>query len=209
MMTAREQLLRELEAHGREHDAALADRMQRLRNVEPETAAMMSVLVRALGARRVLELGTSNGYSTIWLGDAAEDAGGHVLSVDCDRKRSGEAVENVRRAGLEQTVELRIEDAAETLSALPDGAVDFLFLDAERPAYASYWPELVRVLAAPGLLLVDNVVSHADEVAELRAIVERDERVTASAIPVGAGVLAIARRPLGAGRGRGGAAQLA
>ena len=65
-----ERYLDGLWASGREHDAELPDRTQRLRNVEPETARMLAVLVRATGARRVLELGTSNGYSTLWLADA-------------------------------------------------------------------------------------------------------------------------------------------
>ncbi len=194
MRRDREDLLRELESHGREHDAALADRTQRLRNVEPETARAMAVLVRALRPQRILELGTSNGYSTIWLGDAAEETGGRVLSVERDGARGGEAALNVSRAGLDQTVELRLEDAAATLAAYPDEAAGLVFLDAERPAYVSYWPELARVLARPGLLLVDNAISHEEEMAAFRTLAEADERVATALIPIGAGVLAIARR---------------
>jgi predicted O-methyltransferase YrrM len=193
MDTDRRALLEELESHGQAHDAAREDRRERLRNVEPDTAAMMAVLVRALRAGRLLELGTSNGYSTIWLGDAAEAHGGRLLSVDVDEGRHAQARENVDRAGLQRTVELRLEDAAETLAALPDGACDFVFLDAERPAYASYWPELVRVLASPGLLLVDNAISHAEEMSAFRTLAEDDSRTVLALITVGAGVLAIAR----------------
>jgi predicted O-methyltransferase YrrM len=193
MNAARRELLSELETHGREHDAGLEDRRERLRNVEPETAAMMSVLVRALRAQRLLELGTSNGYSTIWLGDAAEAHGGRVLSVDVDAGRLAQARENVARAGLVATVELRIEDAGETLASLPDAACDFVFLDAERPAYPGYWPDLVRVLAAPGLLLVDNAISHAEEMSAFRGVAEDDERAEVTLLAVGAGVLAVAR----------------
>jgi len=190
---ARRELLAELEAHGREHDAALEDRRERLRNVEPETAAMMSVLVRALRAERLLELGTSNGYSTVWLGDAAEAQGGRVLSVDVDEGRMAQARENIARAGLDATVELRLEDAGATLAGLAGASCDFVFLDAERPAYPCYWPELVRVLAAPGLLLVDNAISHAEEMSAFRAVAEDDARVEVALLAVGAGVLAIAR----------------
>jgi predicted O-methyltransferase YrrM len=193
MQPERSALLAELEAHGREHDAAREDRRERLRNVEPETAAAMAVLVRALCAQRLLELGTSNGYSTIWLGDAAEAQGGRVVSVDVDEGRHALARENIARAGLERVVELRIEDAAETLAALPDGGADFVFLDAERPAYVSYWEDLVRVLASPGLLLVDNATSHAEEMKAFRALAEGDARVAVALLGIGAGVLAIAR----------------
>jgi predicted O-methyltransferase YrrM len=194
MEKARRALLDELAAFGREHDAARADRRERLRNVEPETAAMLAVLVRACGARRLLEIGTSNGYSTIWLGDAAEELGGTLLSVDLDTGRAAQAVENVARAGLQGNVELRIQDAAVTLAGLPGGSVDFVFLDAERPAYVDYWQDLVRVLARPGLLAVDNAVSHAGEIAAFRELAESDARVAVALVPVGAGLLLIAPR---------------
>jgi predicted O-methyltransferase YrrM len=181
-----------LYAQSRAHDDAQADRLARWRNVEPETASLLGVLVRAIGARRVLEIGTSNGYSTIWLADAAEAVGGRVLSLEMLPERSAAAAQHLRDAGLADVVELRTQDAAEALAHFEAESWDFVFLDAERPAYAGYWPDLVRVLASPGLLAVDNVVSHADEVAEFRALVDFDERVTSSLVPIGAGVLLVA-----------------
>jgi predicted O-methyltransferase YrrM len=76
--------LEDLYRRGREHDARKVDRVERLRNVEPATAQLLAVLVRALGAKRVLELGTSNGYSTLWLADAARDVEGRLVSIDVD-----------------------------------------------------------------------------------------------------------------------------
>jgi predicted O-methyltransferase YrrM len=190
-----EALLGELYREGREHDAGKEDRLERLRNVEPDTAALLSVLVRATGARRILEIGTSNGYSTVWLAEAARATGGGVLSVDVDGDRTAKARANLERAGLDGQVELRVQDAADTLRAAPDDAYDLIFLDAERPAYAGYWPELVRVLRPGGLLVVDNVISHADQVAELRALVAADERVSEAQAPTGAGALLVVMTP--------------
>jgi len=186
-------LAAELYAASRAHDEAQEDRLARWRNVEPETAAMLGVLVRAMGAPRVLEIGTSNGYSTIWLGDAAEAVGGRVVSLEVLAERTAAASSQLAAAGLAGVVELRTEDAAVALPSFAAGAFDFVFLDAERPAYAGYWPELVRVLASPGLLAVDNVLSHAGEVAELLGIVEADERVVSATVPIGAGVLLVSR----------------
>ncbi|TGD38323.1 hypothetical protein EB834_12515 [Brevibacterium aurantiacum] len=72
---------------------------------------------------------------------------------------------------------------------------DFIFLDAERPAYVDYWPDLVRVLAPGGLLAVDNVVSHADQVRDFRALVTGDPRVSEALAPTGAGALLVVRDP--------------
>jgi predicted O-methyltransferase YrrM len=190
---ARRALGAELYASGRDHDAAQADRLARWRNVEPETAQLLAVLVRGMGARRVLEIGTSNGYSTIWLADAVEAVGGTVVSLEVRAERTALAAEHLARAELSGVVDLRTVDAAEALAAFAAESFDLVFLDAERPAYAGYWPHLVRVLARPGLLVVDNVISHADEVADLRALVQADERVTSALVPIGAGTLLVAR----------------
>ena len=193
MEATRRQFLEQLYADSRAHDAGHEDRLARFRNVEPESAEMLAVLVRAKGAQRLLEIGTSNGYSTIWLADAAASTGGRVVSVEIDPERTALARANLERAGV--SAELRTEDAAATLAESEDGAWDFVFLDAERPAYVSYWPELVRTLAPRGLLAVDNVISHEHQVVEFTALVEADERVTTALVPIGAGVRLVVREP--------------
>jgi predicted O-methyltransferase YrrM len=185
-------LLEQLHRDGVEHDRGKTDRRQRVRNLEPESASVLALLVRATVARRVLELGTSNGYSTLWLADAVAGVGGRLLSVDVDAARSALAAQNLRRGGVSEVVELRVEDAAHTLGASEAGSWDLIFLDAERPAYADYWPDLARVLRPGGLLVIDNVLSHAEEVREFRGAVRTDSRVSGEAvIPTGAGLLAL------------------
>src|SRR3954469_14852677 len=132
MDPTRQAFLDELYAHGRAHDEGLDDRLQRFRNVEPETAELLGVLVRTMAAKRVLEIGTSNGFSTIWLGDAAEDVGGTVLSLEIEAERTAAARDNLEQAGVREFVELRTQDAAEALSTFARGAFDLIFLDAER-----------------------------------------------------------------------------
>jgi predicted O-methyltransferase YrrM len=70
-----------------------------------------------------------------------------------------------------------------------------VFLDAERPAYVDYWPELVRTLAPNGLLVVDNVLSHEDQLVEFTTLVEADDRVTTTVVPIGAGLRLAVREP--------------
>jgi predicted O-methyltransferase YrrM len=192
MNAARRTVAARLLAAAREHDAAQSDRLARFRNVEPETAELLGVLVRAIRAARVLELGTSNGYSTIWLADAVESVGGRIVSVDVDAERIALARDNLGRAGLE--AELRVADAADTLAESASGAWDVIFLDAERDAYAGYWPHLLRVLRDGGLLVVDNVISHADEVAPFLALVSVEPTATSTQVPIGAGVQLIVKK---------------
>ena len=191
MNAARRAVAADVFAAAREHDGAQPDRRARFRNVEPETAELLGVLIRAVRATRVLELGTSNGYSTIWLADGVEGVGGRVVGVDIDADRIALARGNLERAGLE--AELRVADAADVLGESASGAWDVVFLDSERDAYAGYWPNLFRALCLGGLLVVDNVLSHADEVAPFLALVATESAATSIQVPIGAGVQLIVK----------------
>jgi predicted O-methyltransferase YrrM len=189
---ARLALAAEILALARAHDERQSDRLARFRNVEPETAELLSLLVRSTRAQRILELGTSNGYSTIWLADAAEATGGAVTSVEIDAGRTALAQGHLARAGLR--AELRTQDAAVALAQAPDGHYDLVFLDAERPAYAGYWPSLLRVLRPDGgLLAIDNVLSHPGEVVEIGALIDAEPAVQSVLLAIGAGVRLVVR----------------
>ena len=193
MRSDRRRFADEVLAASRAHDAAETDRSRRFRNVEPETAAFLALLIRCIRAGRILEIGTSNGYSTIWLADAAETTAGRVVSVDVDPERTEMARANLARAGL--AVELRTADAAQTLETASDGCWDFIFLDAERPAYAGYWPHLLRTLRpGGGLLAIDNVLSHAGDVVEMTRLIDDEPTVESVLVPIGAGVRLAVRR---------------
>ena len=147
--------------------------------------------MRALGARDVLELGTSNGVSTVWLAEALAATGGRLVSVELDAGRSRAAGENLERAGLDGVVELRTGDAADALRDSPDDAWDVVFLDAERPQYPGYWPDLARVIRPGGLIAADNAISHADQMQPFRDVVEADPRTTTALDATGAGILLV------------------
>ncbi len=148
------------------------------------------MLLRGLRPRSVLEIGTSNGYSTIWLADAL-DEGARLVSVDNDRGRMAEARANLVRAGFADRVDLVLGDGGEVLAGTAPGSVDFCLLDAERPAYAGYWPDVRRILAPRALAVVDNCVSHAGDVAGFRRLVDGEPSTDAVLVPVGAGLLFI------------------
>jgi predicted O-methyltransferase YrrM len=185
-------LLADLYADGSAHDAAQPDRLRRRRNLEPDTAALLAMVLRVATARRVVEIGTSNGYSTIWLADAARDVDGRVVSVDT--LEWPDVRTNLDRAGVADVVDLETADGGAYLGGLPDHGVDLLFLDAERVEYPGWWPHPVRVLRPGGVLAVDNVLSHPDEVAEFLALLARDGRCSVTTVDVGKGLTLAWRR---------------
>jgi predicted O-methyltransferase YrrM len=188
MNELRRKIAGELYAQNKQHDDALADRLLRFRSVDPPVAELLGVLVRARNAQHILEIGTSSGYSTIWLADAAEQTDGSVLTVDTDGERTEFARKNLQNAGVLDRVTLRTEDAASALSSSRSGYWDFIFLDAERPEYPKYLPDLVRSLATHGVLAIDNVLSHENELVEFTRMIEAEPRFTQTVVAIGAGL---------------------
>jgi predicted O-methyltransferase YrrM len=183
-------LLDELERFGAENDAGIdrADtaRAQRMLNITRDTGEFLAVLVRATRARDILEIGTSNGYSTLWLADAAAADGGEVTTVELQAAKHAMALENFTRAGLRDRIDALNADAGEVLRVAGDAAYDLVFLDSDRGRYEGWWPEIRRVLRPRGLLVVDNAVSHAHEMAAFVQAV-KDDGFTCSLVPVGKG----------------------
>jgi predicted O-methyltransferase YrrM len=185
-------LLSDLFDRGVAHDAAEPDRLRRLRNLEPATAELLTLVLRVARAREIVEVGTSNGYSAIWLADAARDTGGRVTSVDVE-KWPGVA-ENLNRAGV--TVQREIMDGGDYLTSRADASVDLLFLDAERVEYARWWPHPARVLRLGGVLAIDNVLSHPGEVADVLRLVAAAGTFVAETVAVGKGLHLAWRRTI-------------
>jgi len=190
---ARRGLLADLYLDGATRDAAEPDRLRRRRNLEPEAAELLTVVLRVAAARRVVEIGTSNGYSAIWLADAATDVGGRVVTVDIEAWP--EVAENLASAGVSSAVDIVVSDGGAYLGGLADASVDLLFLDAERVEYPGWWPHPVRVLRPGGVLAVDNVLSHPDEVAEFLGLVAADGRCVGTTATVGKGLYLAWRAP--------------
>ncbi len=176
-------------SESRAHDETQTERAACWRNLHPDSAALLAVLVRAKQARKVLEVGTSNGYSTLWLADAVRDTGGSLRTLEIDKARKKAARQNLRETKLEDFVRMEVCDAGEFLRDYPK-YFDVVLLDADRSQYTAYWPHLQRILTKPGsLLVVDNVLSHADEVQAFIALVEADKNFSSMVLDIGAGLL--------------------
>src|SRR5262249_12702635 len=179
-------LLDELARFGEENDERESARARRMLNITPDTGRLLSVLVRSTGAKQILEVGTSNGYSTIWLADAASDTGGRVTTLEIDPEKVKLARSNLARAGLADRVDVVPGRAADSLAALP-GPFDFVFLDADRPSYLAYLELVVPRVIARGLIVADNVTSHAQELQYYLARVKSHPALFSVTVPVGKG----------------------
>jgi predicted O-methyltransferase YrrM len=178
-------LLDDLAAFGAAHDADPANHERRLLNIAPETGAFLAVLAKAAGARRILEIGTSNGYATLWLANAVADVGGAVTTIELAHAKIEMARANFARAGLDTRITLLEGDAGTMLARLFDVSFELLFLDAQRSAYPDWWPDIRRVLRPGGLLVVENADDAMDD---FLAAVRADRAFTTTRVPVGNGV---------------------
>ncbi|MBJ9704849.1 O-methyltransferase [Acinetobacter calcoaceticus] len=170
------------------HDAQQSDRLLRYRNIEAESAKLLSQFIRMQQAKSILEIGTSTGYSTLWLAEAAQATGGQVTTVEIDAKRSAEAKRHVAELELSEIVQFWVGDAADYLKEAQE-TFDFILLDAERNAYENYWPDLKRLIKPKGgVLIIDNVISHAAEVKSFLELIKNDQNFMSSILSVGAGL---------------------
>lgn len=187
------ELKNELARFGAENDAHETERARRMLNITPDTGEFLSVLVRFGNARRVLEIGTSNGYSTLWIAEAAAAIDGHVTTLEYAADKVAMARDAFARSGLADRITLVHGDAGQWLAQAADASIDLLFLDSDREQYAGWWPQLRRVLRPGGLLVVDNATSHAAQMEPLRALLDADQDFGTSLVPVGNGELLAVR----------------
>jgi predicted O-methyltransferase YrrM len=182
-----QRLLEEVHQQGRRHDGLEPDHAKRYLNLEPDTARLISILVRATQRRLALEIGTSNGYSTIWLADALQSTGGRLVSIERDAGKQAQADSNLRRAGLRDIVDLVPGDATAVVDTLP-GPFDLVFFDADRVSAPRQLEILLPKLAPNVLLLADNVLSHPEQIAGYMQAVESLPDFDTVTIPTGKGL---------------------
>ena len=186
------ELLEEIQARGLENDARTTERPRMMLNLEPASAQLISILVRASGAARALEVGTSNAYSTIWLAWSLTAVAGRIISIDRNPDKHSLARENLRRAGFLDRVDLRTGDAVEIVRELP-GPFDLAFLDADRRTFPAIMEVLLPKLSPRVLVIADNVLSHPEEIAEYLKLISSRPDFQHTTVPVGKG-LSIAYR---------------
>ncbi|PID86678.1 MAG: methyltransferase [Chloroflexi bacterium] len=181
-MQERMHYLEEMDAQDRQDGTA---HLKRLRQIPPETGQFLALM--AAGARngRYLEIGTSAGYSTMWL----SLAGKPVTTYEVLPEKVALAQETFKQAGLAEQITLIHGDARAHLSAVED--VAFCFLDAEKDVYEACYDLLVPRMVSGGILICDNALSHQEVLQPFVARVLADHRVDAMVVPIGKGELLV------------------
>jgi predicted O-methyltransferase YrrM len=167
--------------------------------IAPEQGAFRGLIVRLIGARRILEIGTFTGYSSTAMA-LAMPPDGRITCLDVSREWTDRARQTWQDAGVADRVELRIGPAAESLAALDGASFDLAFIDADKTSYDVYYEGCLRVVRPGGVILIDNVLqggrvtddaAEDDSVVAIRALNEKiaaDERVDMTLLPVADGL---------------------
>lgn len=160
---------------------------QRMRAVGPQTGQLLNILARGLDAPTILELGTSFGYSGIWLAEAARATGGRLITMEVHAYKSAFARDMAQRAGLADHIDFRVGDAVEMICALPDG-IDFVLVDLWKDLYVpcleAFYPKL-----NPGAVIVaDNIRTDHSDVMDYVRTVRAKPGMTSVMLPVGQGI---------------------
>ena len=160
---------------------------QRLRQIPPETGKFLTMLAASAPAGTYLEIGTSGGYSTLWLTLACRELGRRIVTFEILKEKVAIAEETFRQAHVEDIVKLIHGDARECLQNYKD--VSFCFLDAWKKVYQECYELLVPNMIPGGILVADNVISHKDILHDMIEHALHDTRVDAVVVPIGRGEL--------------------
>jgi caffeoyl-CoA O-methyltransferase len=160
---------------------------QRLRQISKETGQFIALLAANSPSGQIIEIGTSGGYSTLWLAIVCEEFGREVTTFEILPAKISIAQETFEITGCEKVIKLIESDARQYISQYEN--IAFCFLDAEKEIYGECYELIVPKLVSGGLLVADNAISHQEE---LKTIIDRaieDDRVDAMVIPIGKGEL--------------------
>lgn len=162
-------------------------RLQRLRQIPPETGKFIALNARLAPIGQLIEIGTSAAYSTLWLSLAAKERRQKITTFEVLIEKYNLALETVKVTNTQEWIELKFGNAMEHIPKLQQ--VAFCFLDAEKEDYKEYYLQIIPRMVQGGLFLADNVISHYEDVKPMLDIALQDPRVDALIVPIGKGLL--------------------
>ena len=166
--------------------------LKRLRQIPAETGMLLAILASSAPRGPMLEIGTSGGYSALWLSLACKPRGDKLITYELLHDKAELAGETFAKAQVEDWVELVNGDARSHLKERDE--VAFCFLDVEKEMYIEIYKEIVPRLLPGGMLVADNVISHKEDLAKFIELARKDKSVDAAVLPVGKGLLVCTKR---------------
>ena len=159
-------------------------------NIARETGVMLNMFIKMMNAKNALEIGTSNGYSGLWLSKALKQTGGHLTTIEFYEKRQSIAIENFRKCGVDDIITPLQGSAIMLLENLPeDEKFDFVFIDANKQEYVKYFNLIKSHLTQKCLITADNILSHAEKVQTFVDAVNADDEFQYEILNLPAGLL--------------------
>lgn len=171
--------IRELEQFMAGRDDALA--------IPREAGEFLHALILATGVKHAVEIGTSYGYSALWIASALADNGGRLVSIDQDARKTESARATLASAGLSSQVDLITGKALDVLPSL-EGSVELLLSDADKPNCIRYVELVAGRMPARAIVLTDNTVSHPEQLADFVAWIRKNSEFRSVCVPVGNGM---------------------
>ncbi len=178
-------LLIELEKLGYENDLIETDKNKKFLNITRDTGQFLKLIIKATRAKRILEVGTSNGYSTLWLASGIEQ-NGHIYTIEKCLAKCQQAKDNFKKSGLIDKITLLQGSAQEIISEKLE-PFDLIFLDADRSNYMLMVEDILGILNIGGLIICDNAISHQEELNSFMNYFNSNSQFLTSLVPVGKG----------------------
>ena len=179
--------MRELEAQNARDREDGTPRLQRLRQIPLESGKFLALLCASAPKGGVLEVGTSGGYSSLWLSLACRERGDYLTTFEILEEKVVRAQETFSAVEVDDQIQLVHADARDVISDYAN--VAFCFLDAERDIYIDVYEKVMKNIVPGGIIAVDNIISHAEELAYFVTHVENDSRIDVLTVPIGTGIL--------------------
>ena len=159
-------------------------------NIARQTGVMLNMFIKMMGIKEALEIGTSNGYSGLWLSKALKETGGKLTTIEFYEKRQSLAIENFKKCGVSDIITPVQGSACQIIKDFPDDLkFDFVFIDANKREYVEYFNLLKPHLTQKCLITADNITSHAEKVQTFVDAIDADDEFQFEILDLPAGLL--------------------
>lgn len=159
-------------------------------NIPRKTGILINTFIKMMNIQSALEIGTSNGYSGLWIAHALKETGGKLTTIEFWEKRQSVAIENFKKCGVFDIIEPIQGDAIETIKSFDENKkFDFVFIDANKKQYVEYFNLIKPHLTPKALIIADNIISHAEKVQTFIDAVDADNEFQYEIVEVPGGIL--------------------